>query len=798
MILIFENVLRMSVSAAFVILAVMAARLLLHSSPKKYSYALWSVVLFRMCCPVSFSSGFSFGTLVNKVSNLFTSVSNGNTEISKVPTQSPAVDVFAPTTTAPLVSVPSYDAGTVQTAPTPSVTVDGADALSFTDVLPYLIFAVWVLGVVLMLAWWIFSYMRIYKYTKDARLSEHGVYESGKVPSPFVLGYIRPKIYIPCGLDSETLPYVISHEKIHIRRLDHIIKSIFYAALSLHWFNPMCWIAFILMSRDMEMSCDEKVLSSTGYDRKEYSMALLKIASMKRHAVPSPVGFGEVGVKKRINHALNYRKPKTWVTVLSLMLCVVTLFGCASDAEIENTDQTTENVQTGENETETSEVVDDEVQITELDDAVSLSLIKQLEEGIEGYFLCESHHIFKTVENAEDNTVSVLVLRGHSKTYEPDTGLISDWRGGRAICIMKFLKTENGYEELLYKDNVPSNSDDIKQMCKEFFAEESEETIDQYVRDIREVIVGQTTPEMSSYRYAIDGKLYEIDNTHRYTYFETQIANVLDSNEDYEDPEGYIIENRAVFDNLVLARDVEDFLIEEFLKGGNDDLRGFVMYRALSEYMANNEANEYTDEAFDFVPLDENGKINGQFYFDTLLKHIIDLRAEYGVAQLNGKYPTWVKIINNYMSSLTDEEYLNLGSPYPVPDAITVHHNGESITFSKGEGKYYDIYRFNTGLSVACDKTLNSDIPMNGYKMVYLCDTPDYESLISEYSVFEIETYPYIEYVYDDGTPGCIFAARGGAILVPLMDKGEDPLYAAYHGWIHHGSMGELLESCFE
>lgn len=787
MLMIFENILRMSLQTSIVIFAVLLARLMLRGAPRKYSYALWSVVLFRMVCPVSFKSSFSLGSLVNGIASRFQS--NGEVLSALGNSGASAADnvMGGVTSTLPETALPESIVNT-PTVPSVNASANAVEALSFADVLAYALAIIWALGVVSMLILGFVSYIKVRSCTKGAVMTEDGVYESERVQSPFVIGYINPRIIVPEGLDDGTLGYVISHERAHIKRLDHIMKGIFYIALSVHWFNPLCWLAFVLMSRDMEISCDEKVLSNNDIG-KEYSMALLKIASLKKQAVPAPVGFGEVGVKTRISYALSYKKPRSWVTVLSLLLCVLTLFGCAADTNIGGNTDSGEGSGLNENGLKPSE-------ISELDDAVTRVLLEYLYDDTvrEPWVGCESHGIIKAVEDPEENTVLVFVVGNYMMNYNTETGELEGYYDLPTIHFIEFLKTDDGYEAKYFVgDGHNTLGDDSKR----------EEFIDKIFPDggKSEYIALETKIweldldcEITPYRYAADGKLYEVDENKRAKYFESLISTILDSGEDHDDPEENITENREAFDTLVGARDVDNFLIEEFLKGGNDDLRGFVMYRALSEYLINNSADEYISEEFDFVPLDENGDLNGQLYFDELLNHALELSAEYGTAQLNGKYPTWSKIVSGYKKTLSNEEYLNIEVPYPVPDAITVRHNGESVTFRKGEEMYYEIYRFNTSLSVAYDKALSDGM----YSLKYLCDTPDYESLIDKYTVFEIETYPYIEYVYDDGVPGCIFAARGAAVLVPLMNEGEEPLYAAYQGWIHHGNMGELLESCFE
>ncbi|MBQ4039703.1 MAG: M56 family metallopeptidase, partial [Oscillospiraceae bacterium] len=160
------------------------------------------------------------------------------------------------------------------------------------------------------------------------------IYQTEAVSSPFIMGFVKPKIYIPYGLDPSSLEYVLAHEKAHIKRLDHIVKPISFLVLTAHWFNPLVWLSFYLMSRDMEMSCDEKVLVK-GAPSKDYSTTLLSLAVKKRFPSPSPLAFGESGVKGRIKNALKFKKPALWITVIAVIICIAVIFICAADPKKE-------------------------------------------------------------------------------------------------------------------------------------------------------------------------------------------------------------------------------------------------------------------------------------------------------------------------------------------------------------------------------------------------------------------------------------------------------------------------------
>lgn len=280
----FLPILKMSAVGGMVILALMLVRLILRGSPKIYSYLLWIVAAFRLLCPVTFTSEISIFNYVK---------------------DSPAV------------------IGT-ETA----TTVITESKASLFDILSY----VWLAGMVILVIYSIVAYYRLKVRLKCAEHMYDNIYSAKGLPSPFVMGITSPVIYIPTGLSNEEREYVLKHERVHIKRGDHIIKLFAFGVLTLHWFNPFCWLAFMLMSRDMEMSCDERVLRD-GSSIKIYGNALLSMATSTRFPSPGPISFGEVGVKRRVKNILGWKKPALWITVISVILCIGTVSVFATDAK---------------------------------------------------------------------------------------------------------------------------------------------------------------------------------------------------------------------------------------------------------------------------------------------------------------------------------------------------------------------------------------------------------------------------------------------------------------------------------
>lgn len=306
----FLELLNMSCAASYVIAAVLLLRLLLKKAPRRYSYALWSAAAFRLCCPVSFSAGFSLFGLLDL-------------------TQRGAALDFIPenlgTMAQPQVhtGLPVLNAALHDTLPAASP----ANSANPMQIAIFIASVLWCAGAAALALYGLISYLVLRRRLRTATRLEDKVFESAAVRSPFVLGVLRPRIYLPYGLDGESRAFVLAHERYHLRRKDPLVRLFAFCLLALHWFNPLVWVAFFCMSRDMETSCDEKVLENGG--AKAYSLCLLSVASGRRFPAPGPLAFGETGVKSRIRHALAWKKPRRWAVAAAIVLCAVTILACS-------------------------------------------------------------------------------------------------------------------------------------------------------------------------------------------------------------------------------------------------------------------------------------------------------------------------------------------------------------------------------------------------------------------------------------------------------------------------------------
>ena len=319
----FLQLLSMHKTAAVVILVVLLIRLLLKNAPKKWSYLLWSVVSFRLVCPVSFQAVFS----------LF------NLRPTSASTPQPGGPYTAP---GPLAAYPPQEIPltTFSHGQTVSSLPVAAPVTDPTEILLQIASIIWLIGAAALLVYSIISYVNLLKAMSTAVRLEGNVWQSEHVRSPFILGFLQPKIFIPYGMDPQTQKYVLAHERCHLRHRDHWVKAFAFLLLAVHWFDPMVWLAFHLMTRDMEMRTDEEVLTAELESRKAYSMTLLSFAVNRRFPAPSPLAFGESSVKARIKNALNWKRPRLWITILSILLCAAVIAACAADPRDDSPDPT--------------------------------------------------------------------------------------------------------------------------------------------------------------------------------------------------------------------------------------------------------------------------------------------------------------------------------------------------------------------------------------------------------------------------------------------------------------------------
>lgn len=313
-----QTLLTMSATAAVVALVVMVLRLPLKKVPRWVTCALWGVVLLRMVLPAGLSL---------PVSLVPQGVSSGAYVEQVLP---PATDQTAVPDT-PSTAVSPAEGGTQTATPAPAAP-SGEGIQTQAPRWPAVVTGIWAAGCGVCLLWAALSYWRLRRQVAEAVRVEPGVYETDQLPSPFVCGFFRPRVYLPAGLDPADRTYVLLHEKAHLRRWDHRTKVLAWLALSVHWFNPVLWVAYRLFCRDVEAACDQAVIRTFGReDTARYAEALLHLG--RRTPLPAvlPLAFGEEDAKHRIRGVLTYRRPAFWLVLAAAAACVVAAVLLLSD-----------------------------------------------------------------------------------------------------------------------------------------------------------------------------------------------------------------------------------------------------------------------------------------------------------------------------------------------------------------------------------------------------------------------------------------------------------------------------------
>lgn len=308
-------ILNMSITGSLTILFVLLVRLAVKRAPKIFSYALWAVVLFRLLCPVSITTDFS-------LLGLFDTPIMENTEHTTVMEYVPFDVVHTRDLEVHLPVTPVINEAVNDVLPQEHAAL-GADPLEGEMAIASF---VWLLGVAAMAVYSVVSYYRLRQKLLTASPLRDNIYLADEITSPFVMGLVRPKIYLPSDMEEREQAYIIRHEQHHIRRGDHIIKALAFLALSIHWFNPLVWVAFIYSNKDMEMSCDEAVVKKMGDGiLADYTASLLSLATGKHIIAGMPLAFGEGDTKGRIRNLANWRKPAFWVVMVAMVACFATV-----------------------------------------------------------------------------------------------------------------------------------------------------------------------------------------------------------------------------------------------------------------------------------------------------------------------------------------------------------------------------------------------------------------------------------------------------------------------------------------
>ena len=296
----FLKIINMSISASWLVLAVLILRFVLKKAPKWINVLLWGIVAIRLICPFSFESTLSIipsaETIpLNICMDTTPTINSGISAINN------AVNPIISQSNTPMAGA-------------------SVNPLQITiGIYEY----IWIFGMIALALYTAISYWRLRRKVDTAVRYKDNIFQSENVSFPFVLGIIKPRIYLPFKMNGQYLEHVVAHEQAHICRKDHWWKPLGFLLLMIHWFNPLMWLAYVLLCRDIELACDEKVIKELGNEQRgDYTQALVACSVNRRMIAACPLAFGEVSVKERVKSVMNYKKPAFWVIIISVIVCV--------------------------------------------------------------------------------------------------------------------------------------------------------------------------------------------------------------------------------------------------------------------------------------------------------------------------------------------------------------------------------------------------------------------------------------------------------------------------------------------
>ena len=486
----FLTILHMSVCASWLVLAVLLLRVCLRRAPKWFSVLLWGIVAVRLVFPFSVESPLS----------------------------------LLPRTEAIRPAITTVQAQPAQIGAAAAVGGSAAPAQSWLSILAW----VWLAGAAALLLYTMVSTLRLRYRVREAVRLRGNIYQSERIDSPFVLGTIRPKIYLPYRMDSRDRQHVIAHEQAHLRRGDHLWKPLGFLLLTIHWFNPVMWLSYILLCRDIELACDETVIKKLGCEqRADYMQALVTCSVNRRRIAACPLAFGEIGVKERVKSVMNYKKPTFWIILVAVIACIVLAVCFLTDPVASKTEQPADpvvsNTEATPNPADTApeepaqpteqddnlsaeqEAMKDELSAAEearnsvldelsaaeearnsvLDELISKAVLDHYADAVQpGQIHVESHAVLAE-ERRGTETVTVYLL-ALQEIYSTDGESLTLENGSYIPTAITFsLSTSSGAVTEYWEPSDGSYSDDIRAKFPPAAAEEALQNDQAYIDDLK-------------------------------------------------------------------------------------------------------------------------------------------------------------------------------------------------------------------------------------------------------------------------------------------------------------------------
>lgn len=418
---VFIKLLNMSITASWLVLAVVVLRLLLKKAPKWINTVLWAFVGFRLVCPFSFES----------VLSLIPSAETVPADI--VYSSSPAIHS----------GIPALNS-TINPILSESFTPDITNSANPLQIITAIAAVIWAIGIVVMILYAVISFVRLHKKVREEVVLKDNIWLCDRIDTPFILGLFKPRIFLPSGMAKSDMEYVIAHENAHLRRRDHWWKPVGFMLLTVYWFNPVMWIAYILLCRDIELACDEKVIKEMGTEiKKPYSDALINCSVSKRTISACPLAFGETGVKDRIKSVLSYKKPTLWIIIVAVISCIVVAvcFLTNPKSDLKKTNP-------------------------ELDYAVSQAILEINSSGNLYNTECVAEgHIIYGIEEEGDNVT--VYLQEEFAGFGFKNGYFMEQTGSITPAVYTFVKTDNRY--VLSDYDHPMDGEKYYDSIKEMF-----------------------------------------------------------------------------------------------------------------------------------------------------------------------------------------------------------------------------------------------------------------------------------------------------------------------------------------
>lgn len=675
---VFLQIANISITAGWIVIAVILLRLLFKKAPKWVNCLLWGIVGLRLVFPLSIESALSLIPSVNTIS----APTSYNPSSASIETGFSTVDTTMN--------------GYIGDHFIEGITVSANAFSNITTVLSY----IWIAGVIIMLIYAGISYIRLKNKMRTSTPLRDNIRQSENVASPFILGIIKPKIYLPYSIDNDEAECIIAHEKTHLKRFDHIIKPLAFIILSVYWFNPLMWVAYILLCRDIELACDEKVINSmAAEERQSYSLALLQNSVNRRSVSACPLAFGEVGVKQRIKSVMSYKKPTLWIIIIAVILCVIASVCFLTDpkTDVIKFPNISVNYATVKN-SYISDYLESYYQPYELSEHEKADLSKYLRKikakkkekdnitttptfilsvKAEGYEPIEIHYYFNenyallyyekecytvknesfmsyiynlyTLGNSETTSknIDAIIEKAVMNHYADDnipTGIINV-ESHIKLSEGRMIDTDKNSEDtfyLLVLYNSYSFDGELNKVSSEYIPTAITFAINKsgdyelkeywtprdgsfYAKDIKEKFPKESADELENeeYRNRLESECYKKAKAYitGLNSPETRINELLNvicsSPAQSSNPGDYINEHKYEYNEIIkYGDDALRYIYSEFLKGNQTDLRGHVMALIMRDLLENEEINTNADF--------------GQEYFDKFLNNAKDTRVRRG------------------------------------------------------------------------------------------------------------------------------------------------------------------------